>query len=360
MMQAVGAAALTTSANAAKAIPGPRTEGADTPKICQQIGSLAYSPGGFDAAGMRRIKQLGVDYVLSDAARSPFQETQLRDLMGGLKAGGLTLRHVYLSVGQNTTYGRLGRDEEIARVINDIKVAGKVGIPVLEYNWYAHRLSEGYYEDTGRGGSGVTSFDYDRVKDLPPLERVGVHTAEEMWATITYFLKAVIPEAQKAGVRLALHPNDPPAPLSRGSGQIMGTLAGWKRLIGIVDSPSNGITYDCGIVREMGEDPVQVCRYFGSRDRINHVHFRNVVLRKPYEKYSEVFIDAGDINMFAVMKELVKQKYRHLVHPEHPRGLDYDREQPNFRSQYGGGGGYAGWAFNVAYTRALLQAALDS
>ena len=77
-----------------------------------------------------------------------------------------------------------------------------------------------------------------------------------------------------------------------------------------MNSPSNGITFDCGVTREMGEDPVAVCRYFGSRDRINHVHFRNVTVRKPYEKYSEVFIDAGEINMFAVMKELVKQRTR--------------------------------------------------
>ena len=54
-------------------------------------------------------------------------------------------------------------------------------------------------------------------------------------------------------MRLALHPNDPPAPISRGSGQIMGTVEGWKRLIDIVPSPSNGITFDCGVTREMGQ-----------------------------------------------------------------------------------------------------------
>jgi mannonate dehydratase len=180
-----------------------------------------------------------------------------------------------------------------------------------------------------------------------------------MWANITYFLKAVIPEAEKAGVRLALHPNDPPAPISRRSHQIMGTIEGWKKLIGIVDSSSNGITFDCGVTREMGGDPVEVCRWFASRDRINHVHFRNVKVQRAYERYTEVFIDEGENDMFAVMKELVKHKYTRLIYPEHPRALDYDRERPNFRPQYPGGGGYAAFAFNVGYTRAMMQAALE-
>ena len=258
----------------------------------------------------------------------------------------------------NAIYGRPGRDEEIDKVRQSIRAAGKAGLPVIEYNFYAHRLVEGYYEEPGRAGSSHTAFSYERVKNLPPLENEGVHGLDEMWNNVAYFLKAVVPVAKEAGVRLALHPNDPPAPLSRGSQQIMGTIDGWKKLVGIVNSPSNGITFDCGVTREMGGDPVEVCRWFGSRDRINHVHFRNVKVQRPYERYTEVFIDEGENDMFAVMKEIVKQKYTRLIYPEHPRGIDYDRQQPNFRSQYPGGGGYAGYAFNVGYTRAMLQAAL--
>jgi len=166
-----------------------------------------------------------------------------------------------------------------------------------------------------------------RLQGLPPLPEEGAHSLDEMWNNATYFLKAVIPVAQESGVRLALHPNDPPAPISRGSGQIMGTVAGWKKYTSIVDSPSNGITFDCGVTREMGEDPVEVCRYFASRDRINHMHYRNVRVIKPYERYTEVAIDEGQVDMFAVMKELVKNKYRYQIYPEHPRRLDYDAER---------------------------------
>ena len=90
----------------------------------------------------------------------------------------------------------------------------------------------------------------------------------------------------------------------------------------------------------MGEDPIEVCRYFASRDRINHVHFRNVLVMKPYERYREVWIDEGMNNMFAVMKELVKNKYTHLIYPEHPRRLDYDAEHGPIGG-YPGGGAYA-------------------
>jgi mannonate dehydratase len=260
----------------------------------------------------------------------------------------------------NTLYGRAGRDDEIDAVIQSIRAAGTVGVPVVEYNFYANRLMEGYHEVPGRGGAGLTGYDYALSKDLPPRPEVGTHTLDEMWRNITYFLEAVVPEAEKAGVRLAQHPNDPPVPLSRGSEQIMATVDGWRKLIEIVPSPANGITYDCGVTREMGEDPVEVCRYFGERDRINHVHFRNVVVKTPYVDYVEVFPDEGQVDMFAVMKELVRQRYSRALYPEHPRALDADRELPGFDPYYPGGGGYAGEVYNVAYTKAMLQAALAS
>jgi mannonate dehydratase len=370
ILKTAGAAALglpaayVVSPSGAASQARPRFEGKDTPKICLEAGLGGAAPGvsadEAAAAAARRIRQLGVDHVLSGGPRIPWEESRLKEMMDRLKGNGLTLANLMISGFPNAIYNRPGKDTDIEKVIQSIKAAGNVGLPVVEYNWYAHRAMEGYFEETGRAGAGWTGFDYERMKNLPPLEEEGAHTLDEMWTNITYFLKAVVPEAEKAGVRLALHPNDPPAPLSRGSQQIMGTIEGWKKLVGIVNSPANGITFDCGVTREMGGDPVEVCRWFGSRDRINHVHFRNVKVQKPCERYTEVFIDEGENDMFAVMKELVRQKYTRLIYPEHPRGIDYDRERPNFRSQYPGGGGYAGFAFNVGYTRAMMQAALAS
>jgi mannonate dehydratase len=361
LMQAAGAVALPISAQAGAMTSRPRQAGTDTPKICLEVHDGGLAAGAPGQGGERRVKQLGVDHVIARyPGPIPWQEGTLKELIERLKGHGLTLGNIMITGFPKTLYGQPGRDEEIDKVIQSIRAAGRARLPVIEYNFYAHRLTEGYYEEIGRAGAGMTAFDYDRVKDLPPLERQGAHSSDEMWANVTYFLKAVVPVAEQSGVRLALHPNDPPAPISRGSGQIMSTVVGWKRLIDIVKSPSNGLTFDCGVTRELGEDPVEVCRYLGARDCINHVHYRNVIVRKPYEKYTEVFLDEGDNDMFLVMKELVRQKYPRLIYPEHPRALDYDRERPNFRSGYPGGGGYAAYAFNVGYTRAMLQAALSS
>ena len=339
------AAPLAYSEDVPHGMPG---ESGATPKLTLGITEL-------DARSMRRIKQLGVDHVVMGGPPIPWAEADIHARMAKLKEGGLSLGNMMIVGFPNTIYGRPGRDEEIAKVKQSIQAAGKAGLPVIEYNFYAHRAMEGYYEERGRAGAGYTSFDYNRMKDLPPLPGEGAHDLHEMWSNISYFLKAVVPVAEQSGVRLALHPNDPPSPLSRGSQQIMGTVEGWKKLVSIVDSPSNGITFDCGVTREMGHDPVEVCRYFGSKDRINHVHYRNVRVSKPYEKYSEVFIDEGENNLFLVMKELVRQKYPRLIYPEHPRAMDADFEQ---HQGYAGGGGYIGYVFNVGYARAMMQAAL--
>ena len=332
---------------------GMPQESAGTPKISCAID---LSNGVTDEA-IRSVVELGVYHVLSGGPPIPWTVSQTQPLVDKLKADGVTLGNLMIDGFPNTLYGHRGRDEEIDKIRQSIQAAGQAGIPVVEYNFYAHRAMEGYYEEVGRGGAGLTGVDYDRMKDLPPLAEEGKNTLDEMWANITYFLKAVIPVAEKANVRLALHPNDPPFPLSRGSQQIMATLAGWKHLIEIVDSPSNGITFDCGVTREMGEDPVAVCRYFGSRDRINHMHYRNPHVMKPYVKYDEGFIDEGDVNMFAVMRELVRVKYTRELYPEHPRAIDYDRARGPIRG-YPGGGGYAGDVYDIAYAKAMLQAAL--
>lgn len=445
IMQGAGSAAFLGGlprTHAAPARTWPIEEGPDTPKLCLAPGDggralgagmqpQAPAPSGSGGAwggylagkrepappvsqerargasaanlpvAYQRIRQLGVTHLLGvGIGPSPWTVESVRQAVDTARQNGVVAYNSMIGLPPSVLYGTESRAKDMEPFLASIEAAGKGGLPVVEYNFYAHRAIEGYYETAGRAKSGYTAFDYElelliddrdmvvqpiyrdeqgritpetlaafpnarkvKFKDLPPLPHEGKRDLKEMWANITWFLKLAVPAAEKAGVRLALHPNDPPSPVSRGSRQVMSTLEGWKHLIGIVNSPANGITYDCGVARELGEDPVAVAEYFAGRKRINHVHFRNVLVEKPYEKYQEVFIDAGQVNMFAVMKTLVRHKYNGTIYPEHPRGLDYDRERmgPGGRLPgYPGGGGYTGIAFSVAYARAMLQAALES
>ena len=343
-----------SGAHAASDTNGMPQEGPDTPKLTMYISADPTE------SEMKKIKQIGINWVdMPDMPPPPWTEDWFRKRMDLLATQGLKLGIVMVPWFKDgamepemlkVVHGLPGRDAMIDKLKASIVAAGKAGLPVVEYDFFPHRANEGYKEIPGRGGSGLLSFDYDRMKDLPPIPSEGAVSYDKVWENLTHFLKELVPVAEKAGVRLCVHPNDPPPKMSRGSGQVLNTLKDWKRLIETVNSPSNGITFDCGVTRELGEDPVAVCRYFASRDRISQVHFRNVKLTKPNEKYVEVWNDEGDDDLLAVMKELIKNNYKHLIMPEHPRTMENDKGQKN--------GGYTGWVYNVGYARAMMQVAL--
>src|SRR5499427_7455804 len=215
LLQVMGATTLSASLPIAKVRSSPardndESETSRIPKIALELSRMGpyFATGAVDEAGMRRVKQLGVNDVLMGGPFIPWLELDLRALIDKLKTGGLTLGNLMIAGFPKTLYGKPGRDEEIEKVLLSIRAAGRAGLPVIEYNFYAHRAMEGYYAETGRAAAGLTAFDYARVKGLPPLPAEGAHSLEEMWSNITYFLKAVIPTADESGVRLALHPND--------------------------------------------------------------------------------------------------------------------------------------------------------
>jgi len=281
-IHATGAFALAPTLARSATGSWPPAEGPGVPKICLGTGANASEKE------MRRLRQIGVDHVSWRAAHS---------LEGGGPPGSGRAFPEGRTDGRQpddprvpkAIYGQPGRDDEIDRVNVSIRAAGAAGIPVVEYNFYSHRLTEGYYEELGR----AARDDRLRLRPIegpPPLPEVGVHSIDAMWANVTYFLKAVVPVAEQSGVRLALHPATRPSPEPR----VWADHGDPRRVEAphrIVDSPGNGITYDCGVTREIGEDPVAVCRYFGERDRINHAHFRNVRVRRTSVAYAEVFPD---------------------------------------------------------------------
>jgi mannonate dehydratase len=337
---------------------GQPQEGPDTPKITIYMNDM------LDEKEAIRIKQLGVNWIDSQAVPAqPWGMDYLQPRVDALKKhdmhiGILMIRWSYqggLDPQMNKIVrGLPGRDEEIAKIKQTIANCGKLGIPVVEWNFFTHRATDAYATVPGRGGAGMLDFNYDRMKDLTPLPADGPPTNyEETWKNMEYYLKEVVPVAEKNNVVLSVHPNDPPSPMSRGSAQVLNSFSDWKRLVETVNSPSNTMTWDCGVTRELGEDPIVVGNWLASRNRIGQVHFRNVVLRKPRLDYTEVFPDNGDNDMYEVMKLLVRNNYKRLIFPEHPRGMDTDKLLPAEVQ-----GTNSGWAYNVGHCRAMLQIAL--
>jgi mannonate dehydratase len=277
-----------------------------------------------------------------------WEEETLCEVAEYIRSFGLVPSAMNLLVSGNIVMGREGRKEDIAEVQECIRVAGRVGIQVLTYNFTALRASEGYAarEGQGRGGSSLRDFSYDRIRDLPPLQDIGRHSMKEMWDRLSFFLAAVVPVAEEAGVRLAVHPNDPPVPTYRGVAQPLGDLEGLQRLIKVVDSPSNCLFFDTGVLTEMGEDAVQTIHYFGDRERIATVHFRNVRVKVPRERYVETFIDQGDCDMLTCMEALQDVGYTGMVDPDHTPAIQADT--PDTR---------IGWAFAIGHMIALRDAA---
>lgn len=317
-------------------------------RFFQQMGvHYVAMPSRYSTEVTKRPLVPGVDRgPVPDAMLRAWDAGELIRIQDRIRSAGMEPLMVHLGRFPRILLGRPGAGEEMENVKQSIRAAGRAGIPVVEYNFTPLRASEGFGQTTGRGGAGLRDFDDGRIKDLPPLGHVGTHTREQMWERLEGFLKEVIPVAEEAGVRMALHPNDPPVEAFRGAAQPMRSLADQKRLVETVDSPSNGVTIDTGVLTEMGEDAAEAIRWFGKRDRINHVHYRNVRVHTPYCKYTEVFHDEGDCDMLACMEAFFEVGYQYLLIPDHTPAFTTDTA-----------GNQVGWAWALGYLHALRHAA---
>lgn len=299
--------------------------------------------------GVRYIK-IGADKFMDDDRRGVVHADRLGETVERLKKHDISIGVALLPQEENSQHwnvrlGRPERDAEMDDVCRSLEVLGRAGVPTVEYvfNLCATFGVRSGAQDHGRGGAALAHFNYDWVKDMgaPTPEREA--SAEQMWERIEFFLKRAIPAAEAAEVRLACHPNDPPVPYLCGEDRVLGSIEGMKRLIETVPSPSNGLNFCQGTVQEMGADVIEAIRYFGSRDKINHIHFRNVRGKIPY--YEEVFIDEGEMDMVAALRAYKEVGYTRTIIPDHsPRVID---DTP---------WGHRGRAFAVGYIRALMHA----
>jgi len=243
--------------------------------------------------------------------------------------------------------GLPGRDEEIDTAITLIRNMGKVGIPVWCYEWMAvFNWMRTSTTAPARGGALATAFDYELMKDAP-LTEYGVVTEEQLWETLDYFLKAVVPVAEEAGVKLAMHPDDPPLSPIRGIARIMSSIDNYQRLLDLYPSPVNGIGLCQGNFTLMTDDLPAVIRHFGKQGKIFFVHFRDV--RGDKTKFVETFHDEGKTDMLECMKAYKEIGYDGVCRPDHVPTMEGDRnDRPGYSN--------IGRLFAIGYLKGLREA----
>jgi len=241
-----------------------------------------------------------------------------------------------------------GKDEEIGNFITLMRNMARIKVDIICYNWMpVINWARTDFERKGRGDAFVTAFNYESVKNLPLTEH-GEVSPDTMWKNLEYFLKAVVPEAEKNGIRLALHPDDPPVPSIRGISRIMTSADAFKRLIEIVPSPNNGLTLCQGTFATMGEDIPSVIRYFGKRNKIFFVHFRDI--RGDKWNFEETFHDEGKTDMYRAMKTYYEVGFNGPMRPDHvPTVAGDSNDHPGYSE--------LGTLFAIGYIKGLMEAA---
>jgi mannonate dehydratase len=274
---------------------------------------------------LRLAKQIGVTDIVSalpKEERGPVWEfLPLLHLRKKVEDAGLTLSVIEaIPVSDRIKLGLPGRDEDLDNFCQSIRNMGAAGIPILCYNFMAvFNWLRTSTTTRGRGGAQVTSYDH-RLLDDAPLTHAGVVTDEQMWDNLAHFLRRVVPVAEEAKVKLALHPDDPPISPIRGLARIMRSVEAFERVVDMVPSDYNGITFCQGCFAEMGVDVPAIIRRFGEQQKIFFVHFRNVKGSVPV--FEETFHDEGDVDMVAAMRAYRDVGFDGPMRPDHVPTLE--------------------------------------
>lgn len=252
--------------------------------------------------------QMGIRHAIASAKQErtslapPWEIEALRELQRRFAGAGLQLHGLE---GDQFDMSRIklgldGRDDDIEHFNRMLRNMGELGIPLLCYNFMAQT---GWFRSNinvaGRGGALVSRFDLRELTEENGAENR--MSAERIWNNFEYFIKKVMPEAEKAGVKMALHPDDPPLPSLKGVGRIFCTPEAFERAYSMAPSPSNGVTFCRANFKLMGADLPELIRRYTKEKRLFFLHLRAV--RGTAERFEEVFHDEASAEITETLKE---------------------------------------------------------
>ncbi len=300
-------------------------------------------------------KQLGVKQVVTGITDDPDEPPpwdfdRLRKIKEKFAAQGLdvtVIESAPASIQEPIKLGLGDRDEHIAHFCQLIENMGRLNIPIMCHNWMAGlgwlRTDFGLPE---RGGALVTGYDND-VNEARGLTEWGIVTEEQMWERMEYFLRKVVPVAEKAGVFLAVHPDDPPRSPVRGIGRILTSPENFQRVLDIYPSKHNGMTFCQGNFSAMGVDVPETIRHFGRQGAIKFVHFRDV--RGNRDKFVETFHDNGQTDMVEAIRAYADVDFDGPARVDHvPTMAGEHNDNPGYETM--------GRLYALGYMRGLMEA----
>lgn len=264
-------------------------------------------------------RQLGISTLQMNTPAIPgedgyWHESDLRRLRDEVAAEGLVLEaleNVPIHFYDKVMLGRPGWEDQLDNYCRTIRNMGAVGIGLLGHHFMPTFVWRTSLETEGRGGARVSSFDADFVPggnridypQVPPTEQVSL---EQMWVNYGRFLDATLPVAEAAGVRLALHPDDPPVAAIGGVARLFDSPEALGRAMERSGgSPAWGMNLCLGTVSEMvgGADAVaRAIDLLGPTGRIFYVHFRQVQGTVP--RFQECFLGEGNYSPAQVLRQL--------------------------------------------------------
>ncbi|EJT05863.1 mannonate dehydratase [Rhizobium sp. CCGE 510] len=278
----------------------------------------------------RIFAQLGVKHINADPPGKPSSWT-LADLerhRDKIESFGLILDMIQLPLPsqpiEKASYPDIllagpDRDRQIDAVCKLIENTAAAGIPAVKYNLNLIGIPR-TPDEPGRGGSMNASFRWDKTDQQAEPGLAGVLSEDENWERIDYFLERVVPVAESNRVRLACHPHDPYTPPGyRGVTRVLGTVEGLKKFVLMRENPYHGLNFCQGSIGEMldnpGEEIDDIIRWFGQRNKIFNVHFRNI--RGGKLSFMETFLDEGDMDMVRSARIYKEVGYKYMLMPDH-------------------------------------------